>query len=373
VKLIENEKEVIMFETYNPIDDKLYKVIDNAGKVVLKGWNNTLTDKELIQAYRDMLFERTADTMAVNFQRQGRMGTYPPNLGQEAIHIASAKVIAKDDWVVPAFRELGVYLAAGASLMEIFWYYKGNENASKFTGAPHLLPISVPIATQLLHASGLGFSLKYKKEKGVVFAYVGDGGTSEGDFHEALNFAAVWQAPVIFIIQNNQYAISMPVRQQTRSINMAVKGIAYGIPSVKADGNDFLAMYDVLSYAKKQASAGKGPFLVEALTFRRGAHTTSDDPTRYRTKEEENTWLTGDPLNRFKSFLNKKGLLKSLDEKSLEEEYKLKITKEFEAAEAAPEYKPDEVFATMFEQMPDELKRQKHAYESYLAGKERQK
>jgi len=360
-----------MFEKYKPINDKIYQVIDNNGNLILKDWKCTLSNEQLKQAYLDMMFERTADNMAVSFQRQGRMNTYPPNLGQEAVHIAVGTVLTADDWVVPAFRELGVYLAAGATLMEIFWYYKGNENASKYVNAPHLLPISVPISTQLLHASGLGFSINYKKEKGVVFAFVGDGGTSEGDFHEALNFAAVWNAPVVFIIQNNQYAISLPVKQQTKSINLAVKGLAYGIPSVKVDGNDFFAMHDAVSYASKNAASGKGPFLIEAFTYRMSAHTTSDDPTKYRTKEEESTWKEKDPLSRLKSFLAKKKLLKGIDEEKLVDEYKQKIEKEFEASEQTPEYKLDEVFASMYEQMPDELKRQKHAYESFLLNKEK--
>lgn len=360
-----------MFEKYKAINDKMYQVMDNNGNLILKDWKSTLSNEQLTQAYLDMLFERTADNMAVSFQRQGRMNTYPPNLGQEAVHIAVSTVLTDNDWVVPAFRELGVYLAAGASLMEIFWYYKGNENGSKYVNAPHLLAVSVPISTQLLHATGLGFSINYKKEKGVVFAFVGDGGTSEGDFHEALNFAAVWNAPVVFIIQNNQFAISLPVKQQTKSINLAVKGLAYGIPSLKVDGNDFLAMHDAVSYARKNASSGKGPFLIEAFTYRMGAHTTSDDPTKYRTKDEEGTWKDKDPLNRLKSFLNKKKLLKGIDEDKLVDEYKQKIEKEFEAAEHAPEYKLDEVFDSMYEQMPDELKRQKHAYESFLLNKEK--
>jgi pyruvate dehydrogenase E1 component alpha subunit len=360
-----------MFEKYKPINDKLYQVMDNAGNLIQKDWKTSLIGTELKQAYLDMLFERTADLMAVSYQRQGRMYTYPPGLGQEAIHAAVSKVLQPEDWVVPAFRELGIFLAAGASLKEIYLYYKGSEVGAKFVNAPHLLPLSVPIATQLLHASGLGFSLRHKGEKGVVFAFVGDGGTSEGDFHEALNFAAVWQAPVVFIIQNNQYAISVPVKQQTRSVNLAVKGIAYGIPSLKVDGNDFLAMHDAVSYAHKIASEGKGPFLIEAFTFRMGAHTTSDDPTKYRTKEEEKSWQEKDPLNRLKAYLTKKKLLRNIDGEKLTDEFKQKIDKEFEAAENAPEYKLDEVFDTMFEQMPDELKRQKHAYESFLLSKEK--
>jgi pyruvate dehydrogenase E1 component alpha subunit len=359
-----------MFENYSPLDDKMYQVLDNAGKVIIPAWKSKLTNSELEQAYRDLLFERTVDAMAVSYQRQGRMYTYPPNLGQEAIHIAVGKVLTKEDWVVPAFRELGVYLAAGASLQEIFLYYRGNENGSKFIKAPKLLPISIPISSQLLHAVGLGFSVGFKGDEGVVFAFVGDGGTSEGDFHEALNFAAVWQAPVVFIIQNNQFAISMPAKQQTKSVNLAVKGIAYGIPSVKVDGNDLLAMYDAISYARQQAVQGKGPYLIEAFTYRRGAHTTSDDPTKYRSKDEEAAWLEKDPIVRLKAYLKSKKLLKAIDDDKLEEEYKLQIDKEFAAAEQVAAYELDEVFANQFENIPPELSRQKQAYQDFVQNRE---
>ncbi|MDZ4183277.1 MAG: thiamine pyrophosphate-dependent enzyme, partial [Candidatus Cloacimonadaceae bacterium] len=261
---------------YKPIDNKIYRVMDDEGKIILKNWKSSLSDKEIVQAYKDLLFERTTDMMAVSYQRQGRMFTYPPNIGQEAIHIAAGKVMREEDWLVPAFRELGAWLAKGVKLSEIFLYFKGNEDGSRFVDARRMLPVSVPIASQLIHAAGIGYAMKYNKEEAAVFAFVGDGGTSEGDFHEALNFAAVWDAPVVFVVQNNQFAISVPLKMQTRSINLAVKGIAYDVASVLVDGNDFFAMHDVLSFARKHALEEKKPFLIEARTYRTGAHTTSD-------------------------------------------------------------------------------------------------
>ena len=253
-------KELV--KEYNPIDDKLFSIIDNDGKLINKKWKPALKDEEWVKVYNTMLFARTADIMAVSYQRQGRMYTYPLNIGQEAISTAAGMLMKHDDWLVPAFRELAAYLAKGASMKEIFMVFMGNENGNLYKNAHHFLPISVPIAAQLVHAAGIGYEIKYNKKKDVVFAFVGDGGTSEGDFHEALNFAGVWKVPVIFIVQNNQFAISVPVRMQTASVNLAVKGIAYGVDSIKVDGNDIFAMYRALS---------------EATDFCRGGNWTCSD------------------------------------------------------------------------------------------------
>jgi len=354
-------------DKYKALDNKMFRLIDDEGNALDKTWKPSLGNEEIIQAYKDLLFERTADLMAVSYQRQGRMFTYPPNLGQEAIHVASGKVIREEDWLVPAFRELGAWLAKGVSLQEIFLYFKGNEEGSRFVKARRMLPVSVPIASQLVHAAGIGYAMNYTGEKAAVFAYVGDGGTSEGDFHEALNFAAVWNAPVIFVVQNNQFAISVPLSMQTKSVNIAVKGLAYNVPSVLVDGNDFFAMHEVLAFARQHAIEGKGPFLIEARTFRMGAHTTSDDPTRYRTKEEEEHWAKKDPLKRLKGYLEANRMFDSGSEEQLIMDYKAAIDKEFEAAENHPAYKLDDVFGYMYENLPDELKRQKNSYENYLS------
>lgn len=353
-------------DSFQPIDNKIYRVMDNDGQIIIPDWKPILGDEQIVQAYQDLLFERTADLMAVSYQRQGRMYTYPPNLGQEAIHIASGMVIRPEDWLVPAFRELGAWLAKGVKLSEIFLYFKGNEAGSRFVEANRMLPISVPIASQLVHAAGIGYAMNYTGEQAAVFAYVGDGGTSEGDFHEALNFAAVWDAPVVFIVQNNQFAISVPLKLQTRSLNLAVKGVAYDVASVVVDGNDFFAMHEVLSYAREYALKHKKPFLIEARTFRTGAHTTSDDPTRYRSKEEEELWAQSDPLKRMKAYVEDNKLWDTAQDEELIASFKKKIDAEFELAEKHPAYPLDDVFGYMYAEMPDELKRQKNNYQNYL-------
>lgn len=353
-------------DAYKAIDNKLYQVMDDDGKIIIKNWQPALSEAQIVQAYKDLLFERTADTMAVSYQRQGRMFTYPPNLGQEAIHIASGMVIKEEDWLVPAFRELGAWLAKGVSLSEIFLYFKGNEDGSRFVNARRMLPVSVPIASQLVHAAGIGYAMNYTGEEAAVFAYVGDGGTSEGDFHEALNFAAVWDAPVVFVVQNNQFAISVPLKMQTRSLNLAVKGLAYNVASVVVDGNDFFAMHEVLSYARDYALKQKKPFLIEAKTFRTGAHTTSDDPTRYRTKEEEEHAAKSDPLKRLKAYVEANKLWDTAQDEELVKEYKKKVDAEFEKAENHADYPLDDVFGYMYAELPDELNRQKNNYLNFL-------
>ncbi|MDD3739799.1 MAG: thiamine pyrophosphate-dependent enzyme, partial [Bacteroidales bacterium] len=267
-----------MFKEYEPINKKMFQIIDNDGKIINKKHMPEISDELVLKAYKDMLFARTADQMIVSYQRQGRIYTYPPNYGQEAISGAVAQIMRNEDWLVPAFREMGAYIAKGASLKEIFLYFMGYEDGVNFKKAKNFLPYSVPIASQLVHAAGIGYEIKYRKKDQVVFTFVGDGGTSEGDFHEALNFAGVWKAPVVFIVQNNQYGISTPFRVQTASDGIAIKSYAYGIKGIQVDGNDFFAMYKAVKESFEHAKAGNGPVLIEAVTYRKGAHTTSDDP-----------------------------------------------------------------------------------------------
>ncbi|HKL72436.1 MAG TPA: pyruvate dehydrogenase (acetyl-transferring) E1 component subunit alpha [Marinilabiliaceae bacterium] len=362
----------MIFKDFNPLEDKVLRIIDNDGKVVNQDLMPDLDDETIVKAYKDMLFERVADEMAVSYQRQGRMYTFPPNQGQEAIHIAAGMNMKEEDWLVPAFRELGVMLSRGVTMKEIFLYYNGNEQGSNFANAKKVLPIAISIGTQYQHAVGIGYSIKYQKKDDVVFPFIGDGGTSTGDFSEALNFASVWNVPVVFTVQNNQYAISVPVQKQTKSINLAVKSVAFGMKGIKVDGNDFFAMYLAYKEASEHARSGKGPVLIEALTYRRGAHTTSDDPTKYRTKEEEEKWGLTDPLLRLKRYMDDKGIAVE-DEEQLIAEKKKEVDKQFLEAENFGPYPLNEVFDFMYTDMPEDLKRQKEEYEQFLNWKENRK
>ena len=359
----------MIFKEFDPLEDKILRIIDNDGKVINPKLMPDLDNDTIIKAYKDMLFERVADEMAVSYQRQGRMYTFPPNHGQEAIHIAAGMNMQEEDWLVPAFRELGVMLARGVTMKEIFLYYNGNEQGSNFANAKKVLPIAISIGTQYQHAAGIGYAIKYQKKDEVVFPFIGDGGTSTGDFNEALNFAAVWDAPVVFTIQNNQYAISVPITKQTKAKNLALKAVAFGMKGIKVDGNDIFAMHVAYKEAAEHARSGKGPILIEALTYRRGAHTTSDDPTKYRTKEEEDKWALTDPLVRLKKYMDEKGIWKE-DEEKLIAKYKKEVDKQFLEAENFGPYPLNEVFDFMYTDMPEDLKRQKAEYEQFLNWKE---
>ena len=361
-----------IFRDFNPLDNKMLRVIDNEGHVIEKNLMPKLSDETIIDVYKQMYYERVADEMAISYQRQGRMFTYTPNLGQEAIHIAAGKIIREDDWLVPAFREMGTLLAKGVTMKDMFLFYLGNEHGGSFKDAKNTLPIAISIGTQFHHATGIAYSIKQQKKNEAVYTFIGDGGTSEGDFSEALNFAGVWQVPVVFTIQNNQYAISVPVKSQTKSINLAVKSVAFGIPGIKVDGNDFFAMYLAYKTASEYALAGKGPVLIEAFTYRLGAHTTSDDPSKYRKKEEEAEWALVDPLIRLERYMRNNNIW-NIDVEALREEYKKEIDAQFIDAENNKSYPLEDVFNYMYSDMPQDLLRQKAEYEQFLSWKENRK
>lgn len=355
-----------MFKEYEPINKKMLQIMDNDGRIINKTYMPEMSDEDILKAYKDMLFARTADQMIVSYQRQGRIYTYPPNYGQEAISGAVAQIMRKQDWLVPAFREMGAYIAKGASLKEIFLYFMGYEDGVNLKNAENFLPYSVPIASQLVHAAGIGYEIKYRKKDQVVFTFVGDGGTSEGDFHEAINFAGVWKASVVFIVQNNQYGISTPFKVQTASDGIAIKSYAYGIKGIQVDGNDFFAMYKAVKESFEHAKAGNGPVLIEAVTYRKGAHTTSDDPTKYRSKEEEEAWDVKDPLKRLKAYLVSKKLYNNKEEEKLIEEFKKEIDRQFIEAENYGVVDLEDVFKYTYADMPTDLKEQMVEHEKFL-------
>lgn len=359
-----------VFDPFADPETKPFRVMDDEGVILREDWKPPLGDDEVLDAYRRMLFARTADLMSVSYQRQGRMFTYPPNLGQEAIAGAFGRVMRPEDWLVPAFRELGAWIQKGARMRDVFLLWMGVEEGNRMSEAPRMLPPAVPIASQLLHAVGIGKAMRYRKEASAVFAFVGDGGTSTGDFHEALNFAAVWDAPVVFIVQNNQYAISVPLRMQTRAESLAGKAGGFGLPGLQVDGNDFFALGTV-ALAARQHAMEKGPVLVEALTYRRGAHTTSDDPSKYRSPEEEKAWEVKDPLRRLRLYLEGHGLWGEPQEQAAVEAFRKEIDHEFLVAEAHPACAPGDVFRHAYRELPVDLKRQQAEFEKYLNWKER--
>lgn len=353
-------------ENYNPLEGKMFGVLDKDGNVINEGFVPEVSNEKLIEFYKTMLLTRCADNKALQLQRQGRMLTYAPNTGQEAAQVGSAGAIEERDWLVPAFRDLGAWLTKGVTLEQVYLYWYGNEFGSKFDDSVKMLPVAVPIATQLNHAVGIAMASKIKGEDEVTIAYIGDGGTSEGDFHEALNFAGVFSSPVVFIVQNNQYAISVSRTIQTMSKTIAQKAVAYGIPGVQVDGNDVLAMYAATKEAVDRARRGEGPTLIEALTYRLGAHTTSDDPTRYREDREVEEWKEKDPIKRFKKYLIDRGLWSEEKDNAQIEEFENYALETFKVVENSGETKLEDIFKYHYKEMPKHLQEQYEEYKAYL-------
>lgn len=333
------------------------QILDEKGNID-KSHDPRLKTDLLKQMFEWMLYTRMFDDKCVKLQRQGRMGTYAPILGQEAVGVGAALALKKQDWALPTYRETQVYIMRGVPLEKIMMYWIGIEEGLNFPKDANVFPFAVPIATHLPHAVGIAFALKRKKKKQVMLTFIGDGGTSEGDFHEALNFAGVWQAPIVFVIDNNQWAISVPRSQQTVSRTLAQKSLAYKIPSIQVDGNDVLAVFKAVRQAIENARSGKGPQVVEAVTYRMSMHTTADDPTKYRSKKEVEQWKKKDPIDRFRAYLKKKKIWTKSYEKKLTE----RISKEVEdAVKKAESYKsaPQEMFKYVWQQETENLKEQK--------------
>lgn len=264
---------------------------------------------ELLARYRSMVRGRRFNEQASALTRQGRLAVYPSSHGQEACQVAAAAALRPGDWLFPTYRDAVAVMERGVDPVEILTWLKGDRHCGYDPLAHHVAPQATPLATQLLHAVGVAHAARLKGEDTVVMALCGDGATSEGDFHEALNFAAVFSAPVVFLVQNNKYAISVPVSHQTHAPSLAHKGIGYGMPAALVDGNDVAALDAVLGEAVASAAAGGGPVLVEADTYRVQPHTNADDPSRYRSDEEVAAWRARDPLTRLRAYLRADGVL----------------------------------------------------------------
>lgn len=331
-------------ESYDVLKDEMIQIMNPEGEIIKSEWMPALSDEEILNMYKTMVYSRIIDQKVLQFQRQGRILTYAPNLGQEAAQVGSGFAMRQTDWVASAFRELGVWLRKGAPLYNILLYWYGNEQGMKMPESVRILPVAIPIASQFQHATGLAYASKYKGEDDVTIGFVGDGGTSQGDFHEALNFAAVNNTPNVFIVQNNQFAISTRRATQTKARTIAQKAIAYGIPGIQVDGNDIFAMYAVTKEAIDRARNGEGPTLIEAYTYRMGAHTTADDPSVYREDTEVKEWEKKDPIDRLKKYLFAKGLWDEEKDMTYKKEKESYVKSEFKRVEGSGEVPLEETF-----------------------------
>ncbi len=334
-----------------------------------------ITDDTLMRLHHTMLLARRFDERLLSLQRQGRIGTFPPIAGQEAAHLGAVAMLRPTDWIVPAFREMAADIWRGRPLESIIVYNNGFNEAGRIPADRNDMPISIPVGSQILHAVGIAWAIRYRAQDDVAMTFFGDGATSQGDFHEALNFAGVFQVPAVFVCQNNQWAISIPRAKQTRSQTLAQKALAYGIAGVQVDGNDILAVYAAADEAVKRARSGAGATLIECVTYRMAVHTTADDPKRYRTDAEVEEWRRKDPITRFQAYLTAKGLLTAQAVESAEAAVQAEIQAAVDRAERAMKGLGDPLlmFEHTYAEMPVYLKEQKEEFTRLLAetGKEK--
>ncbi|MBS3067778.1 pyruvate dehydrogenase (acetyl-transferring) E1 component subunit alpha [Candidatus Micrarchaeota archaeon] len=347
---------------------KYIQVIDKDGNADEK-LDPKLPKDLLLRMYITMVVTRMFDDKALKLQRQGRIYTYPPCLGQEAAQIGSIAALNEEDWFFPSYREHGGYLWRGTEMKWMFVYLMGSELGMKIPEGKHNFLVSIPIATQTLHAVGAAWAAKILNHKVATMVYFGDGATSEGDFHEAMNFAGVFKTPTVFLNQNNQWAISVPRKKQTAAKTIAQKALAYGFEGVQVDGNDVLAVYRATKEAIDKAHRGEGPTLIEALTYRMSHHTTADDWTKYRDSAEVEQWKERDPVKRFRIYLERNGYWNEDLEKKTVERATSEIEKAIEEAESMKLDNPEDVFMYTYSKMPPHLVEQMNELMEYLKNK----
>jgi pyruvate dehydrogenase E1 component alpha subunit len=330
-----------------------------------------LNDEQIKRFYEWMILTRTFDEKAFKLQREGRLGTYASALGQEAAQVGSASALRPTDWMFPAFREPGASLVRGLPMRMIYQYWAGDERGSQIPEGLQDFPISIPVATQIPIAVGAAMAAKYHKHDVAVMVFMGDGATSKGDFHEGLNFAGVFAAPVVFVCQNNQWAISVPLKRQTAAKTLAQKALAYGFPGIQVDGNDVFAVHRASLEALDRARSGAGPTLIECLTYRLGDHTTADDASRYRSREQLEEWLRKDPIDRLRKYMERLGSWDEARDRALRAEAKEKVESAVHEVEALPAADPLDMFRFTYEVLPVELKEQMDAFINANGRRER--
>lgn len=342
-------------KTVGKFEVKYLQILDPTGKLIGK---SDLKEKDILKMYRYMVLGRLVDNKMLAMQRQGRIGTFAQIKGQEASNIGAAYALEKQDWLVPSFRENAALFLRGLPLENIIQYYGWDERGNIIPKGVNVFPTAIPVGTQLLHAVGFAWAGKFQKKKYVVMTFFGDGATSEGDFHEAMNFAGNFKLPVVFVCQNNQFAISVPRKKQTASKTLAQKAIAYGFEGVQVDGNDVFAVYHAAKKAIKKARKGGGPTMIECITYRMGDHTTSDDASKYRSEKEVKEWEKKDPIDRLKKYMEKKKIWDKKKEDALQKELTKLIETSVKKAESIPKPKIEDIFKYMYAKMTPELKEQ---------------
>lgn len=338
-------------------------ILSPEGEVIRPDLVPDLTDEQLRELMYRMVFTRTWDERAVNLGRQGRLGFYAPVSGQEAAMVGSEYALNRDDFLCPGYRDMPQLVWHGLPLYQAFLYSRGHQHGGQIPEDVHVLMPQIIIGAQVLHAVGVAMAFKKRGEQRVAVAYTGDGGSSEGDFYEALNFAGVYKLPALFIVQNNRYAITTPYEKQTAALSIAHKALAAGIRGVQVDGMDVLAVYHAVREAAERARNGEGATLLELLTYRYRPHSMADDATKYRTKDEEGEWARKDPLIRFGRYLEAKGLWSEEETTRVREEAKQVVNEQIKKAESVEKMTVAGLIDSMFETTPKYLEEQKADFE----------
>ncbi|WP_020008782.1 pyruvate dehydrogenase (acetyl-transferring) E1 component subunit alpha [Salinicoccus albus] len=354
-------------KTLNEIESKfeMYQILDKEGNVINEGEMPELSDDELVEMMTRMVWTRVLDQRSISLSRQGRLGFYAPTAGQEASQLASHYALEKSDYVVPSYRDVPQLIWHGLPLTKAFLFSKGHFVGNQFPEGVNALSPQIIIGANYVQAAGVAIGIKKRSKDAVAITYIGDGGSSQGDFYEGFNYASAFKAPAIFVVQNNQYAISTPQELQTAAQTFAQKGLAAGVPSIQVDGMDPLAVYKVTKEARERATAGEGPTIIETVTYRYGPHTMAgDDPTRYRTSDEDSDWEKKDPLVRFRKFLEDKNLWNEEKENELMEEAKEEIKKAIKEADNTEKQTVTQLMENMYDEMPANLKEQHEVYKA---------
>lgn len=342
-----------------------FQVLSPDGEVVNENAMPDLSDDELQQLMHRMAYTRVWDQRAVSLNRQGRLGFYAPTAGQEASMLASQFALDQDDWILPSYRDVPQIVWHGLPLYQAFLYSKGHFKGGQIPEDLHVVMPQIIIAAQCTQTAGVAFGLKKRKKDNIAAAYFGDGATSQGDFYEGINFAGAFGVPAIFFAQNNQYAISVHVDEQTSAETLAQKSVAAGIQGLRVDGMDPLAVYAVTKNTRKNVLEQQNPALIELITYRYGPHTMSgDDPTRYRSEDTDNEWEKRDPLVRFRKFLEKKGLWSDEQEEKTVNQAKEDIKAALKKADETPKQKVSDLISIMNNDLPNNLQEQLEEYQA---------
>ncbi|WP_332632259.1 pyruvate dehydrogenase (acetyl-transferring) E1 component subunit alpha [Halalkalibacter flavus] len=340
-----------------------FQILNEEGEVVNEAAMPNLSDDQLQEMMRRMVYTRIWDQRAISLNRQGRLGFYAPVAGQEASMLGSQFALDKDDWILPGYRDIPQIVFHGLPLHQAFLWSRGHFAGSQFPDGLNVLFPQIIIGAQIIQTAGVALGLKRKNKNNIAITYTGDGGASQGDFYEGMNFAGAYNAPAVFIVQNNRFAISVPVEKQSAAKTIAQKAVAAGIEGIQVDGMDILAVYAATKDARDRALAGDGPSLIETMTYRYGPHTMAgDDPTRYRSSDLDDEWTKKDPLVRFRKFLEAKGLWTEEKENEIVEQAKEDIKAAMKEADAAPKQKVTDLIGFMFEDLPYNLREQMEEY-----------